>query len=289
MLKSKRDTTSGTFLIAFLLCLACSALVSSVAVGLRERQQKNQEQKLRRNVLIAAGLWDGSAGNEQIDEKFQSVETVLVNLPGRDEDNGPTAPAELINKSLDPSTYDAKKASTKPGESVAIPPELDLGGIKRREKVAPVYVVRDESGGLSKLVVPVNGKGLWSTLYGFIAIDADLRTIRGITFYKDGETPGLGGEINNPTWQAQWDGKIAFDENGEPSIEVVKGTVVPGNPDEQHQVDGLSGATITSVGVENLVNYWLGEDAFGPFLNELRSGDLRLTSAIIGDSGRPGR
>ena len=276
MLKLEPNTTRGTFLVATILCLACSVLVSSIAVGLRGMQERNKQQKLQRNVLKAAGLWDDDAGNEQIAEKFEQVETVLVNLPARDED---TAESELINGTLDAASYNARKAATQPEMSVTIPPEFDLGGIKRREKVAPAYLVKDEAGNLSKLVLPVNGKGLWSTLYGFIAIDADLTTIRGITFYDHAETPGLGGEINNEAGQGQWDGKLAFDENGEPAVDVVKGTVVPGNPNEKHQVDGLSGATITSNGVENLANYWLGPDAFGPFLEHVREGELRLTSA----------
>ncbi|REJ88198.1 MAG: Na(+)-translocating NADH-quinone reductase subunit C [Planctomycetota bacterium] len=276
----KPNSTSGTFLIALILCLVCSVVVSSVAVGLRGRQQENKRQKLRRNVLIAAGLWDADAGNEQIDEKFEQVETVLVNLPPREESGIGDGEVEgLLNTTIDVGTYDARKASTQPVSSVEIPPELDLAGIKRRERVAPVYVVRDEAGNFSKLVLPVNGKGLWSTLYGFIALDADLVTIRGITFYDHAETPGLGGEITNPVWQQQWDGKIAFDEDGRPWIDVVKGSVVPGNPAADRQIDGLSGATITSVGVENLVNYWLGPDAFGPFLDAVRTGELDLTSA----------
>ena len=107
-------------------------------------------------------------------------------------------------------------------------------------------------------------------MYGFLALDADLRTIRGFGFYEHGETPGLGGEVDNPLWKSQWQGKLAFDEAWETRITVLKGKVNPNNPNAQFQVDGLSGATITARGVRDLLKFWLGEDGFGPFLAKMR-------------------
>ncbi len=118
------------------------------------------------------------------------------------------------------------------------------------------------------LVLPVEGYGLWSTLYGFIALEADLTTIRGITFYQHGETPGLGGEVDNPNWKRKWVGRKAFGPEGEVKIHVVKGLAGPPSEDP-YEVDGLSGATITSRGVSHLVQFWLGEQGFGPFLEKL--------------------
>ena len=149
------------------------------------------------------------------------------------------------------------------------PPD-GLGGIKRREKYAFVYEVRDDSGQVEQVVLPIYGKGLWSTLYGFIAVDKDGKTVRGITFYQHGETPGLGGEVDNPRWKALWKGKQLFDGSVQSEIEVIKGVVVAGTAKAQYQIDGLSGATITSNGVEQLVRYWVGPDGFGPFLEKLR-------------------
>ena len=132
--------------------------------------------------------------------------------------------------------------------------------------------MNDDSGKLQKVILPVYGKGLWSTLYGFIALESDLNTIAGLTFYEHKETPGLGGEVDNPKWKAQWPGKTLRDADDEDiEIEVVKGQVVPGTPSENHQVDGLSGATITSRGVSDLIRYWVSEDGFGTYLEKLEA------------------
>ena len=81
-----------------------------------------------------------------------------------------------------------------------------------------------EAGDLEMVMVPIEGNGLWSTLYGFLALDADTRTVVGITFYEHKETPGLGGEVDNPRWKALWPGRKAFlDEGYAPKIEVIKG------------------------------------------------------------------
>lgn len=106
-------------------------------------------------------------------------------------------------------------------------------------------------------------------LYGFLALDKDLRKVTGITFYEQGETAGLGGEIVNPRWQAKWKGKEVFGESGDVKLTVVKGPVNAGTPDAKHQIDGIAGATITTRGVDQLVKFWLGENGYGPFLKTL--------------------
>ena len=150
-----------------------------------------------------------------------------------------------------------------------IPSAKDSAGIKKRSKLEKIYYVKD-NGVITQVVLPVNGKGLWSTLYGFMALTPDTKTVLGLGFYQHGETPGLGGEVDNPKWKAQWAGKAAFDNEWNPVLKVIKGSVNPGNTDAQHQVDGLSGATITSNGVTGLVRYWLGDHGFGPFLAKFR-------------------
>jgi Na+-transporting NADH:ubiquinone oxidoreductase subunit C len=112
--------------------------------------------------------------------------------------------------------------------------------------------------------------GLWSILYGYLALDTDLTTIRGITFYEQGETAGLGGEVENPRWKALWPGRRAFDERGNVKIQVKKGVAGP-PAEDPYQVDGLSGATLTSRGVTNMIRFWLGPDGFGPFIAQLRN------------------
>lgn len=264
------NSVVGTLIVATALCLICSFVVSTTAVALRPLQEANRENKMRRNVLIAAGLWDRAVHTDaDIAELFQSIETILVNLP----DPTPDAPeAGTINVQLDPETYNQRSAAKNPDESVSIPRDRDTAGIKRREKVSLAYLVRDDAGDVKTIVLPVYGKGLWSTLYGYLALESDTRTVRGITFYEHAETPGLGGEVDNPRWKAQWPGKSALDEEGDPILVVTK----PDAAEDDHEVDGLSGATITAVGVQNTVRYWLGDHAFGPFLDRFRAGELAL-------------
>jgi Na+-transporting NADH:ubiquinone oxidoreductase subunit C len=258
-----RDSVSRTLLVATVLCVVCSVLVASAAVGLRTRQEANKLEDQRKNVLLAADLFDEEKNQpEEVNDIFhERIARVLIDL-----ETGEPATSGAV----DPETYDQRKASRNPKLSAPVEPPNGLGGIKRREKYAFVYEAKDQSGRIDQLVLPIYGKGLWSTLYGFIAVDSDGKTVRGITFYEHGETPGLGGEVDNPHWKALWNGKKLFDESGQIEIDVIKGVVSEGTENAQYKIDGLSGATITSNGVEQLVRYWVGPDAFGPFLEKLR-------------------
>ena len=229
----RRDSIANTFLVATLLCIVCSVLVSAAAVGLRPEQEKNQVRERRKNILMAAGLYDPEAS---LDQLFEKVETKLVDLET----------GEFVEEGeLDPQTYDPRSAAKNPQMSVEIPQDKDLGNIKRREKYQFVYLIRKD-GALDQIVLPIRGKGLWSTLYGFLSLDKDLHTVRGITFYEHGETPGLGGEVDNPRWKAQWDGKTAIDPQGDIIIRVVQGGAPADSEAAQHTIDGMAGATITS-------------------------------------------
>jgi Na+-transporting NADH:ubiquinone oxidoreductase subunit C len=256
----KRDTVVGTFTVAALLCVVCSLLVSGAAVGLRPLQTRNRALEKKRNILEAAGIESGRDA-AAVDEAFRRIETRIVDL-----ETGQEVGPETIN----PATYDPVAAARDPELSIAISEDKDLASIKRREKYSLVHLVKSDAGEIEQFVLPVRGLGLWGTLYGFVAIDSDLRTIRGLTFYEHGETPGLGGEVDNPSWKEKWKGKLLFDDGGDIRIQVSKGTVEPGSPQATYQVDGLSGATITSRGVTNLLHYWFGDHGFGPYLSELR-------------------
>jgi Na+-transporting NADH:ubiquinone oxidoreductase subunit C len=167
--------------------------------------------------------------------------------------------------------YDAREYANKE-KGVSIPDEQPTydPGEKFREKISKVYLVRQPGEDkLLQVVLPVYGKGLWSTLRGYMALKSDYETIQGLTFYEHGETPGLGGEVDNPTWKAQWEGKKLYNDQGEPAAEVWKGPAPSGN---EYAVDGLSGATITSRGVTNFLRYWASEDGFGPYLEKMKSG-----------------
>lgn len=140
---------------------------------------------------------------------------------------------------------------------------------------AEIYLVYDGDD-VDQIILPVEGPGLWSTMRGFLSMDPDGTTVRGLRFYEHAETPGLGDQIDNDDWRAQWIGKQVFAGDDVPRIEVVRGRVDASSADAIHQVDGIAGATLTGRGVMNLVRYWTGPDGFGPFLARQRreaSGD----------------
>ena len=129
---------------------------------------------------------------------------------------------------------------------------------------ATIYVVLD-NGDIDQVILPIEGAGLWATMYGFLAVERDGNTVRGLQFYEHGETPGLGDGVDKPAWRGQWVGKKLYDANGHPQIEVVKGQA----PENDYQIDGLAGATLTGRGVSIFVRHWIGEDGFGPYLKQL--------------------
>ena len=256
-----KETIGKTFLVALLLCVVCSVLVSAAAVYLRPTQAVNKNLDRKKNILMAAGLLQEGLS---VEESFKSIEAKVVDL----------ATGEYV-ADIDPESYDQRRAAREPGKSVVIPPSEDIASVRRKAKRASVYLIY-KGDEVRKIILPLHGLGLWSTLYGFVAIDArDLNTIRGLVYYEHGETPGLGGEVDNPAWKALWNGKQVFDQDGNVRIEVVKGKVVPNRPETRYQVDGLSGATITSRGVSNMLRYWLGEDGFGPYLDRLKARGAR--------------
>ncbi|MFZ5654228.1 MAG: Na(+)-translocating NADH-quinone reductase subunit C [Pseudomonadota bacterium] len=254
------ESIGKTLLVTLVLCVVCAVVVASATVLLRPQQAANQALNRKENILAAAGLLQPGVS---VERQFERVETRLVNL-----DSGEFSDA------LDAGSYDQRKASRDPALSKQVPPEQDIARIQRRARYAEVYLVKDEQGRLDKLILPVKGYGLWSTLYGFIALEGDLNTVAGIGFYEHAETPGLGGEVDNPRWKALWSGKQVYGEGGEVALRVIKGRVDTTRPESVYQVDGLSGATLTSRGVDNLIHFWLGEQGFGTFLARLRSGEV---------------
>lgn len=263
-----RESTGRTLLVAFVLCLVCSVFVSGAAVSLKPVQTANKVLDRKKNILAAAGMYTpGEYGPAGIEERFGRFTVKMIDLDtGAVLDTG-----ELASAGLDPDRYDQLRAARDPARSRALPGTEDIAGIKRRENIAQVYLL-EEAGSLRKIVLPVRGYGLWSTLYGFLVLEGDANTVVGLAYYDQKETPGLGGEVDNPKWKAIWPGKKVYDESGRVAIELVKGSVEPGHPQAVHQVDGLSGATLTSNGVEQMLHFWMGDKGFGPFLQRIRGG-----------------
>ena len=250
-----RDSIGHTLIVAVVLCVACSLLVSGAAVGLKPRQMLNKERNSQKKILELTGLYNPEV---PIAESFKSIETRVVNL-----DTG-----EYVSD-IDPNAFDQRRAARDPALSESIPSGEDVAGIVRRENDSIVYLV-NKDGKLDQIVMPVRGTGLWSTMYGYLALNHDGTTVRGITFYEHGETPGLGGEIDNSQWQASWVGKHIFDEAGELKLNVIKGMVDTAKPNAEFEIDGISGATITANGVTNMIHYWMGPKGFGPYLHRLQ-------------------
>jgi len=256
------ESTKKIIGVALGICIVCSILVSTAAVMLNARQEENKELEKIRNILQAGNLLDKGKDIKKIYDQY--IETRMINL-----ETGETVLETAYTDELNPEKFDIKTLAGDPQYGKSIPANQDLAQIKRMPKYMAVYFVK-EDGEIKEVILPIYGKGLWSTMYGFIALNRDLRTVDGFTFYEHGETPGLGGEVDNPSWKKIWKGKEAFDENGDVRIEVIKGRVDPSSENAKYQVDGLSGSTLTTRGVDHLVKFWLGENGYGPFFQRLR-------------------
>ena len=254
------DSISKTLLVVLVLCLVCSIVVAGSAVGLKPLQQEQRALDKQRNILAVAGLMQQGMSADDVSKIFaERISARLVDLKT----------GELLDK--DPTKFNQAQAIKDPQMSLTLEASQDPAGIRWRSNLAEIYLVRDEQKRIQEVVLPIYGNGLWSVMYAFVALSTDGRTIKGITYYDHGETPGLGGEIENPNWRAQFVGKKVLDDNGQPALRVVKGGARPG---DMFAVDGLSGATLTSNGVQHSFDFWMGELGFGPFLKNVREGAL---------------
>ena len=240
-----RDSIRNTLTVAIGLSVVCSILVAATAVLLKPVQQRNEEEFRQRIILEVAGLLRPDAN---IAAQFETIETRLIDVASGD--------------------YVTDSESVATDQMVAVPGDADIANVRERPAYSLVYLVRD-GGELQQIILPVHGAGLWSTMYGYLSVATDGRTVNGLRFYSHAETPGLGDQIDDPAWLEQWVGKQLFDENGAPRIEVVRGAVQ--DPNSAYEIDGLSGATLTGRGVSQLVRFWTGPYGYGPYLNKIQS------------------
>lgn len=252
------ESTQRTLLVALVVSLVCSSLVAGAAVVLRPRQIANSLVEEQRSILEVAGLL---VADREVREQFERIETRLVDLETGEYVEG-----------VDLDAFDAAEAAKDPQLSVAVPPEIDGARIGRRANWGLVYLVR-RGASVDKVVLPVSGYGLWSTMYGFISLESDGNSVVDLTFYEHGETPGLGDQIADPAWRAHWEGKQVRDDSGTLRLEVVKGSVSTDDPSRAYKVDGITGATLTGNGVTRLIHYWLGDHGYGPYLRRLEKGE----------------
>ena len=263
-----KDSLQNTIKVSLLLCIVCSVVVSSAAVLLKQRQTENDAVYRARNVLTAAGLYDPSKhDNAYVMETFKNITVKIVDLATGEY----LSDDEMAKLGFTADSFDKRQVIKDADLSVAIPGDEDLAKIKRMAKYGRVYVF-EKDGKVDRVVLPVHGAGLWNLMYAYLAVEGDGNTILGLSFYEHGETPGLGGEVDNPKWKGQWPGKEIYNSDGEVGISVLKA----GQADlsDSNEVDGLSGSTLTTVGVNNLVRFWVGKSAYAPYLERLKAGEV---------------
>ena len=221
---------SNTYIFVFSLIMVTivAVLLSFVATQLKPRQQMNMEIERKQDILRSVGqaqmVGDADDKNSYIEEEFGKYITnsYVVNFQG-----------EVVDADAFEITLDLEQEVKNDQE----------------ERRYPIFVYSEN--GNEKYVVPVRGKGLWGPIWGYVAFETDMNTISGAVFDHQGETPGLGAEINTDWFQEPFTGKTIFNENGEfVSIEVVKGGADPQDP---HGVDAITGGTITSKGLEDML------------------------------------
>jgi Na+-transporting NADH:ubiquinone oxidoreductase subunit C len=257
------ESTKKTIGVALGVCFVCSILVSTAAVTLKSIQEANKKRDKIKNILMAGDLLEDESSITETYKK--KIKPEIIDLK-----TGDILPESRYNTILNIEDFDIKTLTRHPEYSQTIFSEKDIAQIKRIPEYMIIYIVKEHDQTI-KYILPVYGKGLWSTMFGLLALDKDLKTIKGFTFYEHGETPGLGGEVDNPVWKSKWAGKYAFDENNNLRIEVLKGRVDPDSPEARYQIDGLTGSTLTTRSVHNLVRFWLGDKGYGPFIMKLRN------------------
>ncbi|GIU19226.1 Na(+)-translocating NADH-quinone reductase subunit C [Shewanella colwelliana] len=253
----KKDTVVGTMIFTIILCLSCSFMITGTAEVLKERKLAKKRDELKRYVLMAADVdISGDKDFRQIFEK--SVTPLLVEL-----DTG------VVDTEANVLDFDDRMAAINPETSSK--PKKDTAKIRSRADKARAFKVFDDNGQLHAVVLPIYGKGLWSMIYGYVAVKPDFNTIENVVFYEHGETPGIGDFLNDTEWTDKFKGKQLFDEKGKVSFKVVKGGAKAG---DVHGVDAVSGATMTGRGVQRAVQFWFGSEGFETFLHKLKASEV---------------
>lgn len=263
MSKSKSNNMN-TVIVALALCLVCSVLVSAVAVGLKPQQLANAELDINKNIMVAAGEFNpATETNADVAKKFEDFTVKLVDL----KEGTFAEEAKLSELGINAASYKMSAA----GKDANLSDDLgdaDKAGIGRLPKYAKVYVKKDAEGKTESIVLPIYGAGLWGKIYGFLTLEGDINTVKGISFYEHKETPGLGALIESDKFRDQFPGIQAYDESGNVATAVTKAGLA-----KENQVDGISGATLTSKGVNNFVQFWLSDAGYKKFLDNLRAGE----------------
>lgn len=248
----RNDSLANTFVMAFTVSLVCSVLVSTAVIMLRPIQQQNQ--LLRSGVEYILPIVESMQLDLDPDELPGQLVVRIVELET----------GEII-EDIDAAGFAPGVQADGTSTMVTIPDDEDIAGIGRRSPYATVYLI-EKGSQIQYILLPVYGRGMWSTLHGYLALEGDANTIAAIKFYDHGETPGIGDKIDDSSWLAQWRGKLVY-ENNTPMIRVVKSRTPTTSP---YEIDAITGATLTSEGISRLLKYWLGASGFQAYLDKLR-------------------
>lgn len=268
------EKPANALLIVVMVAFVCSVLVSLSAVGLRPIQQRNQLVERSRNIVMLSGLVEPGATLSN-DEVLAAVEQMDIRVLDID--------AGSFDDSINPAEFDARAARNDPALGVAIDASEDIASLGRRSRYEIVYLAYDGDE-LKRVIFHIVGQGMWSTLYGYVAIENDLSTIAASTFYEQAETAGLGDRITDPAWLAKWSGVRLYGDDGSYRFRIASGPVDPASAAAAYEVDGISGATVTGNAVSRLVRYWFGPDGYAPFIENLRANPPERLQARTGES-----
>ncbi len=236
----KMSENTYAFVFALIVCVVCSFSLAAVSEGLKDKKEQNVALDIKKNILKAVDLKEPlplKATVSAIEDIYrEKIEELVIDAQGN--------------------VAEGKKAE-----------DIDEG-----ETFYPLYVYK-ENGKVVSYCFPIEGKGLWSTLYGYFALETDAVTVRGITYYKHGETPGLGAEVEKDWFQENFKGKKIWDIKAHRLVPttVMKGKVadlISDATQAQYYVDGISGATMTSRGVTAMIDKWL--NIYEPFFKKIR-------------------
>jgi Na+-transporting NADH:ubiquinone oxidoreductase subunit C len=257
-----RESMGRTLAVAGGVALFCSLFVSTAVYWLRPIQAAYLSIERNRAIVTAAGIAadDVALSDREVVDRFLTLELRIVDLE---------ADAFAGIDAVDPEVYDYREAIDVASLTVPISRDSDIAALGRRPRAMPAYLLFDGPS-LQRIVLPVYGRGMWSTIHGFVGLGPDLKTVTGVRFHEHGETPGIGDRIQNPEWTARWRGKRMYADDGRVVLRI--GGTGSAGPAGGDRVDAITGATVTVSAVDRLVRFWFGDDGYGPFLAGMRAG-----------------
>lgn len=245
------NTVGGIVAFVGIVVLISSVILSGLSEAWSERKAINVALDKKKNILASFGIETGAKATvEDVDAAYAKVSAIVVNDKGEEIEGD----ADAIDK-----------------EVALLEQYKNLKDGKLGECQFVVYILKDDAGEVQAYALPMIGEGLWGKMLGYISVGADANTVKGISYYKHQETPGLGAEIEKPWFRSNFVGQKVYDEAGIlRSVSVVKGKARDryAGDDLLHFVDGISGATITARGVTDMLKAHF--EAYHNYFSKLR-------------------